>query len=556
MATGFISYPGIEFPQYIRRAVRTNGLRPNICILVAKPQSSPPMLHGDLVFGFNGTNVTWPNALCDIALGQSTDRGQSCMWTILDGRWRHWKAFITGAYNVRLDDGTIDPLTEKTLQEIVQLLFQAIGTTADVSAITSDEKPEVVFDHDRAVPELEEILEQRGYVASYQMDGTYKIYRVGSGSVIPNDGDVFSFANIINPPELPETLRARGARVRVQSKLHLTPVGIDIDGKIKKVNDLSYNPGGEGVVGGWDKKDMESFSYLAGKAQQLALMSVGKWYQVEFQANDDHEISGGGVDYAPGEITITDALQYLPLSDKLVTASVDVFGKKRLDLAFLEGEVYLDDDNPPKGKNSDKFSRIDRRDWSLDSELGIVKMKSVAKMVTDEGDFTFADLYLTCSYSVHDTVSHVKDRFLRDRPLGGDGMDQVNAEELERTLECQYGTDHKTINAIIDNEADVIAAADKLLDNVATTYATGLGNTVLYRVIRDYTTDGVNLQIVWTCAAPGSLTPWSTLVSQNVEAYPLAPRSKDRRQARQTERANLWNTSRGRRYRQSMKGKN
>ena len=75
-----------------------------------------------------------------------------------------------------------------------------------------------------------------------------------------------------------------------------------------------------------------------------------------------------------------------------------------------------------------------------------------------------------------------------------------------------------------------------LIDNVATTYSTGVGNTILYRVIRDYTTDGVNLQIVWTCAMPGSATPWSTFVSQNLEAYPLAPRSSDRRPPREQRR--------------------
>lgn len=554
---GYISFPGIINSQYIRAAVRTNGLRPNQCLLASKPQASPPSLVGTLAFGFGGTTVTWPNALCDRSLMRVSDNGQQVFWVIKDGRWRHWKAFVTGAYNVLLPDGTIDPDTAKTLQEIVTILFTAMGTTADVSAITSTEKPEVVFDHDRAVPELEEILELRGYVASYRLDGSYKIFRVGVGATLPNDGDVVSFANSMNPPELPLTLRALGARTRVQSKLKCVPVGIDTDGKVKEVKDLSYNPGGVGNASGWDGKDWIDFICINDPvARELAKKSVGKWYQAKFQADGTHGIKGGGVDYSQGEIAVTSALQYLPLSDKLVTSSVDIHGKKRLDDAFIEGKLYLDVEgaNPARGANSADFFRLDSRWWTLDNELGIVKFNAIARKKNASEVMTFSDIYFTCSYSVHDNTSHVRDRFLRDRSLGGTGMDQVKAEELERTLKCQYGTNHITIATIVDNEATVQTAADLLLDNVVASYSTGLGNTILYRGIRVYNTDGINLQVVWNLAMPGSKIPFSTSVSQNMEAHPLAPRSSDHRLARQSERSNLWNTSRGKRYRNSKRG--
>ena len=559
---GTISFPGLQGIQYVQVAVRTNGLRPNRAIVVSEPsvQTSPPSLVGSFVFGFNGTNVTWQNALCDSALMRVSPDGHQCFWVIQDGRWRWWKNFVTSAFNVRLPDGTIDSDTTKTLAEIVTFLFNGMGVSADVSAITSSEKPECIFDHDRVVPELEELLEPRGYVCSYQLDGSAKIFRVGQGATMPNDEDVVSFSNSMNPPELPETLRARGARTFVQSKLKCVAVGEDTDGKVKEIKDLAYNPGGVGNETGWDSMDLTSFTYITDPvAQALAKKSVGKWYQAKFQADGTFNLSAGGVDYCPGEITVTSALQYLPLSDKMVSAAVDIHGKKRLDDAYVEGTFWIEQNaigegNPAKARNSEDFSRFEHRKWTLDKELGIVMFSEVLRKKGSGGAFTFADVYFVCSYSIHPNTNHIKDRFIRDRSLGGTGGDQVNSEELERTLKCEYGTDNITISTIVDNETTVQADADLLLDNVVASYSTGMGNTILYRGTRAYSTDGINLQVVWRCAVPGSKTPFSTFVSQNLEAHPLAPRSRDRRQARQNERTNLWNTSRGRRYRNAKKG--
>ena len=551
---GWFSYPGIDEPQYIRAAVRTNGLRPNKCLLVSKPQDHPPLLHGDLSFGFDATGVTWADALCDSALMQVTDGGQSVIWTILDGRWRHRKAFISGAYNVVQPDGTVDPDTEKTLQELATILFNAIGVSADVSAVDTIEKPEVTFDHDRVVTELEELLEQRGYVCSYQLDGSYKVYRVGTGAVMPNDGDVVNFANSINPPELPYKLRVVGDHTKVQSKFKTIPVGLDTDGQLKPVNDLSYKP-----LSGWLGFDLKTCIGIADpKARELCLLTVGRWFQVRHQADQLDNIQGGGVDYAPGEILVMSANQYLPLSEELLETAYDVYGKPQPGLAYVEATIFDDFGNPAKMENTPKFTRIDSRDWTLDKKMGIVKMFDLSlKSSTDDplSKKTFADIYLTCSYSVDDPTTNLKDRFIRDRDMGGNGMDQVKSEDLERHLICRYGSDGITITSIDDNESSVISKAEKLLDNLVASYSTGIGNTILYRGIRDYNTDGVNLQIVWKAAPPGSKVPFSTFVAQNIECHPLCPQARDRKRQRYNERSNEWNTSRGKRKRNEKKGR-
>ena len=553
---GRISFPGIVEPQFIKIALRTNGLRPNKALLFSKPQNNPPSLRGNLVFGFDSTTITWKNSLCDSAMCRTSRNGQQVVWTIMDGRWLHWKKFIKGAYNVLLPNGTIDPDTEKTLREIVDILFAAIGVSANTSAITSDEKPMCVFEHDRCVPELEELLELRGYVASYQLNDTYRVFRVGQGATLPNDGDVVSFSSTLNPPELPEILRALGARTRIQSKLKCKPVGMDTDGTWKDVDNLSYNPRGAGVAKGWDGLEKVGFAYITDPlSQELAKKTVGKCYRVDTQADGTHNLVGPGVDYAPGEITVTSGLQYLPVSDELVEAGVDVYGKSRYAPAYVEGLYYKYADIPPKAENSEPFTRMDSKTWKLHEELGIVEFSILTIKEKDGGGrFTFADVYLTCSYSIHDNTSHIKDRYIRDRPLSGTGMDQVSVEELERTLKCSYEPNGITILFIQDNETTVNTAADRLLDNASARYTTGLGNFVTWRGIRAYAPDGINLQVAWHAALPGSESPFSTSVSQGMEAHPLAPRSTQRQLKRIAERSNLWNTSRGRRFRNQKKG--
>jgi len=569
---GFISFPGIEEPQYIITATRSVGLRPNKCLLVTKPQDTLPSLHGDFTFGFDSTTITWKNALCDSALMKVSRDGQRAIWTIKDGRWLIWKSFIHGAYNIPMPDGKIDPDTRKTLAELCDLLFQAMNVTGDTSNVTSVEYPEVVWDHDRTVLEMEELLDGRGYVVSYLLDGTYKIFSVGSGQTIPNDTDVINFSASVNPPEYPEILRALGAKTRVQSKLKMTPVGLDKDGKWKKVNDLSYNPQGAGVSGGWDNLAPGPFQMITDPLDnELARRTVFSCYQVEFQADGTHNISAGSVNYCPGEIVVTSPLQYLPLSRDLVETAKDVFGKERNGEAYVEGTFYLEYSSGSSrktgagviAKNTSKFFRMERTDWTLDEENGIITFREPVQMSVkvDRGEglkdeMTFADVFFVCAYSIHDNDLRIKDRYIRDRTLGGVGADQLRREELERTLICKYNALLNTgIESITDNETTVDIYADSVLDNAYASYSTGIGTLVHYRGIRSFNTDGINLQVAWTCAKPGSPAPFSTMVSQNMEAHPLIPTTRSRRDKRQIERVNQWNSSRGRRYRNSKRGK-
>lgn len=525
VAYGNIAYPGIINP--VRAiATRTVGCRPDVCLLFCQPQNTSPDTSGTatLIFGFGGVGMTWTNALVDRATIQYSTTGQIEIVQIFDCRWAWSKAYFTGAFNVPNPDGTIDTATQATLADIASSLFDQIGVTADVSDITSSEKPFVVYDHDRCDDALEELLGQRGYVIALQADDTVRVYVRGDGATLPVNGDLVSVSITIDPPEVPFYLTVCCDKTLVQSMLKMIPVGLDTDGSIKKVNDLSYKP-----LGGWDGTDMEYFTMLPDPvAVVCAKRSVGKWYQVSSQADGSQNVNFGGTNYLPGEITVSSGWQYLPLSPKLLKTYTNTFGKIDYEPAFIMGTFFDGDPivNPTVGANTADFTRVDKREWILDKARGIVQFKDLALKKTPApvaGVNTFADVYLTCSYSVHDLTTFVKDRHLRQRELDGIGEDLRKLDELQRQIIVAYTPGTSTVNGITDNESDVDAKADAYLDSAENEYVTIQANLLLYRGIYPFTVDGVALQIRWDVAVAGCVSPFGTHVAQNFEGIPQLP---------------------------------
>ncbi len=535
MPAGDISFPGITAPQSLV-ATRTVGVRPDTAILYAQPQPGSPDCSGTatLEFGFNGTNITWTNALCDRGTLAVTVFGHRQIFKILDRRWSWSKAYFTQAFNMRLPDGSIEPSTQYTIAQIADELFSWLGVTADLSLVTSTELPEIVFDRHRVDDALDTLLTNRGYVISLMLDDTVKVYPRGTGVPLPDNYDLRNASVTIDPPEVPLYLTVCGARTMIQSKLRLIAVGIDLDGQIKPADMLSYAP-----AGGWAGKDLEQFGFIADqKTKDLCLLAIGKWYQIDTQADGTQDINFGGTNYSPGYITIDNASQLLPLEPRLLDATEDSFGILRSNPPFLEGTVFDGDAEaqPPRGENTPAFTRIDARDWDLDRLRGIVKLKSTALMKTPgpvAGVLTFADLYLTCCYSVHHAVGFVKDRYIRARNLGGIGEDLHKLDELERQIILSYTPGSGTVSGLSDNISSLNTEADDFLDKAELAYVTEEGTILLYRSIYQFNTDGVSLQIRWDCASPGPC-PFATNVAQNAECLPLLPTIRERSLQRRT----------------------
>lgn len=550
--SNFINFPGIVNPIH-GIGTQTVGARPDKFIAYCQLQNGSPDTSGlsTLQFSFAGSTITWFNVLCDKGVKQITTHGHMQIYELLDRRWSWKRAFYTRAYNVRQSDGTIDTVTQATIPQIVTDLFGQIGDTVDVSDITSTEFPEIVYDHDNVVDAIEELLGSRGYVISPSMTTPVtKIWRKGNGLTIPNNGDLVSVNMSTNPPEIPEFLSCFCGKTYVQSKLKCDAIGQDLDGSIKSVDDLSYKP-----AGGWDGTDIDSMGMITDPvAQQLALKTVGRWYQVSTQADGTYDLNFGGIDYCPGEIVVTSAWQYLPIQPVLLASNTDVFGKEKYDEPSVEGTFYqsVAQANPPLQQNTPDFTKVDQRKYRIDPERGIVQFNDVTlKMNLATNKLTFADVYLNCAYSVHDLNTFVKDRYFNTTNLGGIGLDLFKKEELNRQIIVAYTDGTPTVSGITDNTAVIDDELQQYLMAAAFQYQTQDGLVAIYRGLYAFATDGVNLQVRWDIAAKTDV-PFATYITQFYEGLPLLPTRGERNLIRQANMADDATSQRVSRYKAVM----
>lgn len=523
--SGVITFPGITNPISMV-ATRVLGVKPSAAIIYAQPQTTSPDCTGTATFiwGTSSNTNTWRNALCDSSSLHISAFGHQQMFVIYDRRWRWSKGEpVTGAYNVRKTDGTIDAATSKTLAELATLLFTAMGEpAADVSLITSTEQPMLILDRSNPADQLAQLLEPRGYVISLMSDDTVKVWPKGTGTVLPVNDDLITVDFSVDPPEPPQILRVVCNRTLVQSMLATVPVGLDTDGRIRPVNDLSYKP-----TGGWDTcTDWDTFSSLGTlAAQECAKLSVGRWYQVTSQGDGTQNIQNGSVDYCPGEIEVTSVNQLLPLENMILDTATDPLGKLRYKPAVVSGVYWgVGSDplqNPPNPANSPAFTEIKGLNWTLNREYGIVMFEKYLQK-DNSGTKTFADVYITCCYSVHDATVQVKDRYQVDRNLGGYGYDVREVDELQRRLIVSYVTNTSTVTSINDNKTTVDTDAAAYLDAAQNSYVTQHSNTVAYRDCYSFSTDGVTLQLQWRVAVQGAV-PFGTMASQYAENLYLLP---------------------------------
>ncbi len=556
LVLGTITFPGITAPKSMV-GTRLLGTQPSNYVIYARPQPGSPDVSGTAtcVFGSSTNLLTMRNTLCDKGVLQITEHGQIQVFSILDKRWAWHKGVVTGAYNVRDSAGNIIAATQKTLAELVTILLTAVGeSSADVSLISTTEKPAVTWSQDQVDDELDALLIPRGYVVALLANDTVKIYPKGIGAILPLNDDLVNVTVSIDPPALPLTLRAAGLRTMVQSMLKCKPVGWDTDGTIKEAKDLSYNPGGVGNASGWDGQDLITMAFITDPlARQRGLLSVGRWYQIDSQADGTQNLNFGGVNYVPGEISVSSGDQLLPVKRFLLTSGTNIFSQTKYDEAFVSG-TFWDGAATNGPANVGPFYQLTQTPWSLIEEYGIVAFEQDAPETKDDaGVKKFADVYLTCSYAIHPTTTYVKDRYTRDRNLGGIGTDVVDVDYLQRELIAGYATGTSTINALSDNKTAQDTLADVVLDNAQRQYATVAGTLLVYRDIQVFNTDGINLQMRWHVAI-GEKTPFSTVCSQNAELLPLLPQASDYAKARTIRRNGSPTNRKNRQYNWSMFG--
>lgn len=521
MALEVLSFPGVSQPTGLH-AMRTNGIHPNQIVLWCLPQTGSIASMGTLQFGNEGRVVEMRDCLVDRPNYRVSTNGHSVGLVLQDRRWRWKYGTVTGRYNVPL--GNSGFLNQKSAQELASLCFQAMGEPgAIVGEIPSDAYPEVAWDATRADIALDELCEMFGCEPTLFLSDAAGVIRYGFGNVPPNNLDIQSLGITIDPPTIPKTLRSVCNKTVVQCRMEYEAVGVDRDGSVVPIDDLTYKP-----PGGWETEaDWTEFPAVEEFSDRLlAAQSVGKMYRPVAFADGSMVVPGLGVE-------IDNIERLTPFRSRLLeTFTVDddlVFNvPKAIGKYWVEG-------SPTVSQNTDGFEAINQP-FRFDRGSGIVTFEKPLLKLNDSSQWVPADLLVAVAFSVErpDSLLPIRAEFTRD--IGGSFGEVVLETKIRpHMIVCRYddAVDSTVVSEVVDNWDAISTEADAALQRVAETYVVQGAGQIVYRGIHPITADGLVRQVYWSIGESG----FSTVVSVNTEGIPNCPRLADRRNWRRSRSA-------------------
>lgn len=481
----------------------SHGVSPSSAMIQIPPQDNFAVPAGTLAITYGKERIEFPDCRLDMASLDINDSGRTWTLKILDRRWKWQFGKISGHWNVRKPDLTLDLDREKSPQDLAKLLLEAMGEKRyDVSQLPNQTRPLVYWDYDNPAEQLQRLCESLDCRIVLRTDNKVYICKTGQGAALPTDR-ISSGGEGYDPVETPDSVEFVFGQTKWQGRLDLEAVGIDVDGKIKLIKDLSYNPAGEGEEYGWAAQnpvyfqglikyptDAERQRYndlvkdlgkdsvivqgetnpaqLAARGEeirQLALSCVYKMYRIKRPSTRKMEIPEFG--------EIKDIKQLLPLDDSLLTPAnwKDQLGKQSLEgfpvrqSAQVYGIFYNRISEPSLNLNTLAGTKYPGS-FTIDKERGIVMFSdpvfiSVVVPGTDSehaikaadgtvivspGSYATmaAELQLECTFGIKENKSRVHERHTIKKDIANSkyktGPKIIKREDVVLTHRIEYKT--------------------------------------------------------------------------------------------------------------------
>lgn len=541
---GLISFPGVPPTLIVSgQFCLSHGISPSAgtirCALGEQLTTTVgPVL---LTFGPAGGEPTVALEFDDALIINSTTSlgGQGIVTTlsIFDRRWMWAFGSISGNYNVRYGNavqqpgqiaGTLDPNLTRTPQQLAALCLEALGEMEfDVSQLPNDSYPEVNWDGTNPAQALGNLVEALGCRVVLQLDGSVLIAQTGLGSDLPSGGEeVISVGVKVNQP--PDYLAVLGGKTRYQPDLTLVPVGLDVDGRVKPIDQLSYTP-----QIGWGRDDLKHSNVSAvtdnldQNPQKLAQETVWRWYQIAAP-----DVDGSPLTIPGYSGPIRSIRQLLPIETEMVIQLVTPSGVAQNFPAKVYGTFCLNNGNAiPNGG----WPLIYNGGFTIDTQNGIVKFADpVFLLALDNDGVTHlnvpADIYLRTAVSVRDATTWAWSRYALVSPqlaANGTGPAVLAHNEIVLNVIPTYDTTQSPPALLqINDSSDACAVeANYYLEAALSDYQVAETKDVTYVGIIPISPDGLIQQVTWTIGESGA----RTRASLNTEHHSAVPPFRERR---------------------------
>lgn len=550
----YIAYPGL-LGGISCSYTCSHGTAPGTVTITAQPQNTPPATLGDLEFGDGVGAVRLTSCrLVSPRMQRSTGGATTMTYMLLDRRWKWaYGKPLGGEYNVRQGDsaGTIDPDTLKSLPDLIRLCFEAMGETRYSitlpPVIGEDFFPYVSWSYANAAEALQSLIAPLGCRIAFDTsnDGP-AVVPLGMGRNLPN-GSISSESPEIELRERPDRVVLVGDAVYFEAAFHLEPVGVEPDGRVVPIDDLSYAPeNGWGTIQPLKMKGVQETDLLTEEeAETLAQRDVWSLFRIrmlpvsvdpdENESQDrDEPIEVPGL----GQVVRRNQIVLLPSRAATEDSNVDgpfapsparVYGSVNVMRsganAWLSGSAKPGVAATDGSQNTNISARL-FVPFSIDSLKGLVRFGAPLYRIKD-GMIKPPILRIW-------TACHVRDRFTgaiasyeEIQDLGqasGAGDAVVRNPELKLKYTTEYDPLDFTHRTPTNNANKVRPVARMYLAGAAAAFQPAGRLTRTYNGIVQVVTDGAIQQVSYSLGPSGA----TTTASLNGEHSSYVPRFNER----------------------------
>lgn len=471
---GFGGIPGIRGMCYSM----TRGVLPSVATLYVVAQDNFDPGIQTLTYGIDSNTMSLSG--CSVAnnyVRKHWDGKHPLMAVhLFDRRWKWRLSTISGDYNRRKADGTLDTTTQKTPADIANLLGTALGETIDTSRMPTGVFPRVKWNNQRADLSLQWLCD---YVACdvvlNPISGYVEIWPLGTGQNSPTGTtEVLPKYRFVPRSNVPGRIEAHGGDSLYQTKLKLTAVAHNQNGDQK-------------TLANWEALS----SSLTGTESPLSFPDISNTTN-RTNAYEDYlrafKIVGqqdGTLGVPNCQASISSVDQYL-LNDYLLDVEKDLDGYYRQLPYYLDGDYYAYTDLP-NNASSMRFTGGSR----LFTDRRLVQTAFPVFKLSSSGAYQEPALYCTTSYKVRDTdysTVHIS------RSVGSSGTGTLILRRPE--VFATYST-----STLPGAQASTEAQASQELYNYCNIfqqrYASNMASEITYGGFFSGSLDGIIAQATW-----------------------------------------------------------
>lgn len=521
------SFPGVN---HVLRASYTlaHGITPGVALVDMAPQPGFQPAPGTLVLECGSRRLEFEDCL-PARLGTiHTPEGPAWRLVLFDRRWRWWYGRSSGRYNLRFEDGRLVEAvrsgpaedaawhTHGSPQALASLLLDALGEQGyDVSDLPDEPRPRCEWDGLPPALALADLCDALGTRITLTTTGQIVLRRLGQGAALPELPELMTRSSIAGQLAGPCHLAIVCERTRWQADLELEAVGLETDGSLRPIDDLSYRP-----PGGWGTIDLPHFCELADpRARELARASVFRWYRLKLPVE---------LRDAEGQPLVLGSLAQLAIQAVQLEAAADgVLDRPRpaqvFGVWFAGGDAAAYQSPPgntatqlaPLAVPADDYSlrAVYPRGFELDCRLGLVRFaEPVYRLVPAASGHgaqpAAAELRLRTSLCARETNrSWLRHERVRVNPAAPPQapVRYIDRPELALTIALQYDPSYQ-ISGSHSNLTSLEQEADHYLDALALAWQAGPVETASYAGLLPIEPDGAIVQVSWIVGPTGAAT--------------------------------------------------